>query len=498
MASQEGVKTKELRSFEGVNTQASRIAIGDDEFAWLENMMPVGHGNMRAVPAISAVKATLTGESVYYWKDANIAGIDYMFCFCTSGAAYQINLVGYTVVKFANAGTFSAAGVSMCQWKNERILIIDPSNGYFDWNVVTLTTIAAGTKGTSIASYSGRVWIGNGRTVTFTDVLSYTSFAGAAGAITISDEYLHSSVISLTVANNFLYIFGVNSVNVVGDVRVVGGITLFSNTNITAQVGTNIPASITIKDRAIYFANQFGIYAMRGANPVKESQKIDGTITLIDFTGPITAATGIIYNQNCSAFLFTYLDPLLGSRPLMAVILHRGRSDPIWFFVSQSSSLTMIGSAQVGGSPKILATDGSNIYELFADTTSSISTKTATKLWDMGTPILDKVALKAGVAATIPSGGLALNVVVDNETQVSNPATSFSTNNVVSWINNTATVVLWTNNGAQIVNWTASGYAFLMSNVENVGKYLGLTMTSTSAGYILNASMIDYKLGARW
>ena len=45
------VGVKVMRDFKGVNTQANRIGVDPDEFSWLENAMPIGNANLKAVPA---------------------------------------------------------------------------------------------------------------------------------------------------------------------------------------------------------------------------------------------------------------------------------------------------------------------------------------------------------------------------------------------------------------------------------------------------------------
>jgi hypothetical protein len=48
MAAAEQKKSYEVvKQFKGVNTKANRTAIGDDEFYWLENAMPIGYGNLK-------------------------------------------------------------------------------------------------------------------------------------------------------------------------------------------------------------------------------------------------------------------------------------------------------------------------------------------------------------------------------------------------------------------------------------------------------------------
>ena len=40
-----------VKNFTTLNTKANRTAIKDDEFSWIENVMPIGYGNLKAVPA---------------------------------------------------------------------------------------------------------------------------------------------------------------------------------------------------------------------------------------------------------------------------------------------------------------------------------------------------------------------------------------------------------------------------------------------------------------
>lgn len=651
--------TKELRKFRGANTRDSRIAIDDDEFSWIENVIPIGDGDLRVVPASSGIKTTLTGESIYYWTDANIGGTDYVICICASGAAYAVNLATYAGTKFAVAGTFSAAGAVACQWKNERVLIIDPSKGYFSWDgtqlcgngsvtVITVTaggtgynstptvsfyggggisataslsgnavnnvsvntggtgyatpptvvftggggsgaaahcTLSGGTvngivvdnggsgytspptvsfydggssspnqgggsptatasfsatsgavttisvtapgqtftsaptvvisggngsgatataalmagpsQGTTIASYAGHVWIGYGRIVQFTDTGSYYSLGGVGGAFTIADSTLASTIQSMLPANGFLYIFGVSSINAIGDVRVSSGVVLFSNTNLTAQVGTNIPAAITVKERSIWFLNRYGIYALRGANPREMSEELDGMFGNIDFTKPVTAGVALIYNNTCASFLVTYNDPVSGPRPLILLNIQHGNERGLWFFCSQGSSLQMITGVIVAGVPKAIATDGSNIYELFSDTSTAVSTTIKTKLWDMNDPVSDKMAMRAGIAATVPAQTTLINVSIDNELGYTNPY-SLSANSAVTWVNNSGQSVTWINNSSNPVNWISQGYSFMKSDVSGVGKFLGMTLTSTVPQLNFNAFYLESQNGARW
>ena len=151
--SKEGVKkTHSLRDFKGVNTQAARQNIGDDEFAWLENVCPVGFGNMRALPGPSGILASWAPDTAYYVQTANLNDTDYYFVFTTNGAAYTVNLDNYAVTKFALAGTFNGSGTAMAQWENLQICIIDPVKGYFTYDGSALTMWAGTIQNLTITS----------------------------------------------------------------------------------------------------------------------------------------------------------------------------------------------------------------------------------------------------------------------------------------------------------------------------------------------------------
>ena len=45
-----------VKAFKGLNTKANRTAIDTEEFAWIENAMPIGSGNIKIIPAQSTVK----------------------------------------------------------------------------------------------------------------------------------------------------------------------------------------------------------------------------------------------------------------------------------------------------------------------------------------------------------------------------------------------------------------------------------------------------------
>ncbi len=487
-----------VKDFKGVNTQASRTAIAENEFAWLENVIPIGYANLRAVPNHGAAVATMPGENVTNFKYVNIANVDYIICSTTAGSAYALNLSTFVKTTIAAGGTFTGT-VNYAQWKNERLLII-AGNGYWSWDIVGGLVSLAGVTGApsagqTIATYSGRVWIGNNRTITFSAPNSYTDFqtASSGGSFIMTDETLHSNINQLLTANNFLYIVGDASFNMIADVRLGTGSpapTIFSNINVSAMVGTNLSHSLFPFLRMIFFATHYGFYVLNGATPQKISDALDGIGDLIDFTKPVSGDVAIIFNQPCAAFLFNYKDPA-GARPLLS-LLFNGK----WWFASQGASLTMITGAFQSGVPALFGTDGENIWKLFSDTTSAIATKVVTALWPMAKPTSMKEGLKAGVELTTMAATTTVTLTLDSD--FGTVPVTISATNTGNWINAAGVLGLWQNAGLVNGSWISSGFQIFQGDADFKGRYLGYTMTSNSPGFKIEGFLNQHQVSTPW
>lgn len=489
-----------FREFAGLNTQAARTSIAKTQFSWLESVMPVGHGNLKAVPQKADALTTLAGKTVYFTRAYNISGVFYLFYACTDGALFQVKVSDGTQTVIIAAGTFSGADVQIAQWKNERILIIDTSGGYRDWDGATLTNLSgvggAPSSGTAIGTYAGRVWIINGtqfRTISYSDAASYTSFAGSGGSTTITDEVLTSRIYQVVPANNFLYYFGGDSINVIADVQVVGGNAVFSNTNISANSGTDLPQAIVVYYRAVWYMNRSGIYALYGATPRKASDDLDGIFPLIDFTKPVTAGTVLLFNILCVAFMFTYTDPVAGARKIVAAYFNKK-----WFLASQTGELRLMASVH-SGQDALYAVDTGTVYKMFGNASAAISQKVQTALWDFSEFIQIKQALRVGVEGTLPAANGNLSVTVDSESQSESPSVPFAATFAFTWYASGGGAFSWLNSVGGAFTWYVGGYVWFQGDVENDGHYLGITVTSNAAANVYNGLQLQYrKLPAGW
>ena len=162
------------KDFAGVNTKANRTAIKEDEFSWLENAMPIGHGNLKIVPAPTTVTGVTFTASVVYSIYANVNNVNYYLAFLSSGAFEVVNLATNTKTVVGAAATFSTSGVAATQWNNTLVLIIDPSKGYFTWDGTTLKGFTGAIQSLKVSSL--------GNSYTKSPILSFSS--GAATATT--------------------------------------------------------------------------------------------------------------------------------------------------------------------------------------------------------------------------------------------------------------------------------------------------------------------------
>jgi hypothetical protein len=412
---------------------------------------------------------------------------------------------GYTsapTVSISGANTTPATATAIVLGNTvSSIVMTNPGAGYSTANVTisgggavanaTATAVVNTDEIASVATFSGRTWVAYGRTVAYSAADSYSDFTGvSAGSFTISDSTLRGNIRGMLSANNFLYIFGETSINVFSDVRVdSNGDTLFTNTNVSASVGTKRIYAIFPFFRSVLFMNDYGIYSLVGSTTSKLSDPLDGVFPYIDFSKPISGGQVLLNNILCAAFNFTYNDPVNGARQVQAVFFEKK-----WFITSQGT-LNYITSVPLSGVINAYGVGDTYLYKLYANSTANISSMVQTALMPMGDPIRTKQALKFGVESTFNSGAT-LYVTVDSELG-SSP--QYALTNFVTWTNNSNVVIPWANSSNAIINWVnAYSYYLYKSDAQQYGKYIGLTITSNNASYTYNTFEFEHELRVRF
>lgn len=549
-----------LKKFRTINTQPSREALKEDEFAWLENLMPIGDAFAQTVPGPGAAAATVTA-SIQAMHFVNLGTANYMITFTSAGGAQAVNLGSNVVTTIAAGGTFTTPALD--QWKSERVVIADPSNGYFSWDgtlfhqpgtlatitvtaggsgytsvpaigfsggggsnatatatilggavsAITITAVGSGftasptvtftggggtgstasasimptgQNGSAIATYSGRVWIFNGRPFSFTAPGTWYDFssANAAGSSVITEGFLRTAIKAAKALDNYLYVFGDSSIFLIGDLKVTGSVTTFSLTALSSTTGTTLPYTVTAMERAIVFMNRYGVYALFGASVQKLSKALDGIFPHIDFSQPISAGLVQIYNIQCYAVSFTYQDTM-GDRPIQAVFF-----DGKWFVTSQGSGVSFVAPTSISGALGLWGTSGRDVRQLYTDTTTTIATTMSSALLPFDSPIMDKQMMRAGIEYTAPALS-SVNLRVD--TEMANQSSQFTGSNLIAWSNSGGTTITWTNTLAQNIQWLATGFLLDSDYFDVKGKYIGFQVTSNSPQLIVNGILGEYR-----
>ena len=347
-----------------------------------------------------------------------------------------------------------------------------------------------------VATFSGRTWVAAGRTVYYSSSVSPFDFTSvSAGSLTLTDETLHGNITAMYSANNFLYIFGDDSINVFSDVRVTStGATLFTNTNVSASVGTKRTYAIFPYFRSLLFMNDYGIYALVGSTTSKISDPLDGIFPYIDFSQPVTAGQVLLNNILCAAFNF-YVNSSFPLGPAPSRFIQAVFFEKKWFITSQGNGINYVTSVPVGGVINLYGVATTTVYRLYNNATANVASFIQTSLDPMGDSIRTKQALKFGIEATVANAATFV-VTVDSESGSSPP---YTLSNSVIWVNRSGATIPWINNSSVVIDWTTqSGYFLYKTDAQQYGKYLGLTQTSNSAGFVVNTYEFEHELRVRF
>ena len=514
-AGEEGL-TFQLRKFAGLNTRAARTDIADEEFSWLENMMPVADGELRALYS-NAAPIYSSGKTIIYLKMFNIGATQYSAVFYSDGTADQIDMAGVVTHITAAANTFYNGGDLPCvaQWAASGILIVTTAsaNGYYAWdgtlwppgnatsptwlNGGTPTAMPTGIKGTFVETFQSRVWIANGSTGLISAPSNGAAFSGASGggAFPSSDSFLRQKYTAIKQANGFLYLFGDSSTNVISNVQTSGSplTTTFNNQNVDPQVGTPWPSTVVPFSRGLIFANPVGVYVMYGGAAEKVSTELDGLFQSANFNAVTPAgAVAVIFQIKCYVLMFQTTDLFGTPRTIMAC--WTGKK---WFLASQDRNTTYIDTQEINSNIFSWATDGSALFEMFQTPSATLNKIFQSKYWSGDTYLIQKQVMRAYSLGTSFSGsGYVISGTIDmiTENGVLRAALTLSSSGQgITWINNFGSVVSWLNNSSSPVAFVAQSLQIFGQDATATAPLIGVTMQSRSSNFLLSAFTLLYR-----
>jgi len=500
--------SKVFREWKGVYTKSDRTAMPEDTFYDLTNLQPIGPANMHTVPNISASLHNFATDIVYLSQYAQLGAVPYQFLFTTNGKVFTYNWNTTTVTQINSGVLLSGAGSNMAQWMNTYILFSD-STGYYKWDGSTFALLSGGafpSAGTAICVYAGRVWISNGRLITYTSAYDGTSpndptvvtaweAANGAGFLNMTDPTLSGSITGLVQQNGYLYIIGATCIYALSDIYVPSGASpptpVFTLTPVQSIIGTDQPYSIFPYNRLMMFANRFGAWALSGVDAEKISGDIDGTWQYLTFTPQITGGQVVVNNILTAAFLITRSsDPVFGSGPVIAMWFE-GK----WWFANYGA-ITLVSTALISNVPVLTCFIGNQMYRCFYNAATAPNTRAMTPLWSMDDPISLKAFIRAGVETIVNVYGGSISLTVDG----TDSSTAFPVSPITGGITFTgAGGAPISFVGSAAIVWVVSSYILYSGAPPGVwSAYIGMTITGSGIGYQLSSFLLDYKKSARW
>lgn len=397
----------------------------------------------------------------------------------TAGSGY---LTPPTVAISGGGGSGATAHTTLSGTGVATIVLDTPGSGYTSVPTVTIGVVTTTTAtahvwpfvpaGTTLAVFQGRVWLGGNQLLQYTGTQGFDDFnsANAAGSLTISDADLVHAITALRAANNYLFILGDQSVKQIGNISLntAGTATLFTILTLSSDQGTIYPRSCISYQRIFLFANSNGIYAVFGSSVQKISDDLDGIFKHIDFSQQPQAAWADINNIHNAVFLVRYEDPETGTTRSL-LLTFTGKK---WFVMAQGDDLTTITTAALlaTGRHLTIGSSGMDITQLLADDTVPVAFKWQTSLSHHGNAVQRKKTIRASYAVTARGAGQ-ITVALDSD-----EGTSSDTHDLVD--------------GFQA---RAFSRGETDTNVGVSGRYLGLTVTGTLAGFTGSLLSIEYQ-----
>jgi len=405
-----------------MNTRPMRQNLSEKEAYWIENLQPIAGNDLQVVPAPLFPLTLVPGKTVARQfstsllsdpTNPNSSLIDYIIYFATDGSATAARADNGAAVVFAPPGTFSTTP-DLTTYSDSMVLIADPIAGYSSWDGAILTTNINGIACTTVAVFGGRAWLAHRRLLIWSDTLSPTTFdpTHAAGSTSVTDADLVHEITALRSLNNYLYIFGDQSVKFIGNISVttpsVGASTTeFQIVTLASDIGCPFPMSIQSYNRIVVFCNLHGVYAIVGASVQKASDDLDGIFKRVDFFQEPCGAVTDINNIHVYCLLLRYQDPInfavFGVQPqgqafersIIAVLQSRD-----WYLLNQGLGLISIVSLPLAETNEVslFGSSGSDVTQLVINDNAPVTYILKTPLTAHGNIIVNKRAIRAGVA----------------------------------------------------------------------------------------------------
>lgn len=503
-----------LDQFEGLNTQATRSAIKDQQLSWSKNMMPIGPGNMRSLWSNgSTIYTAPPGTTIVYYYCFN-TNIDYIAIFLSDGRADQVNVNTLAVTHIsATPGTFfnGTTPPACAQYGRGGIIIVGNVTGssYWAWDAGTLyvpgggspawlnggtpTTMPTGLSGNAIEIYQNRVWVFENSLCTFSAPSNGAQFgSGGAGTFTSTDSFLRKTFVAARQSNGFLYTFGDSSIGVISNVQTSGSpaITTFTNNNVDPQVSTAWPGTVQSFGRGLMFANPSGVYVLFGGTAEKVSDELDGVFQNADFSHLIpSAAVATIFGIKCYCIVIDSFDPI-AQNTAFQMFCWTGKR---WFPATQDATVEQLATQEINSNLTAIGCDTVHLFPIFQTPSATLQKVVQSKLWGgrLGY-ITNKQANRIYAQAfDVTGAGVTLTMQIDAESAFA--VTTLQLGSPINFVNNSGGIIQFQNNFGGNIFFQSASLSVRGRDLSAYGYLLGMTISTSAADFTLVSAGLLYQ-----
>jgi hypothetical protein len=223
--------------------------------------------------------------------------------------------------------------------------------------------------------YHERLFVAGKNVISFSAPSNGANFSTTSGGGSFGyfGDKLTYSYMDLAASAGYLFVFGDSSIDTISNIQLTGSgtpeapfTTLFNYTNHDPQVGHRFPRVVGRVGRYFTMYNGAGIFELSGAYATQVGEKVTNIYNTLD--------TSLYLPTMCTATMFgfrvllcngRFTDPWGVTRNLL-LMWHPGERSHFWSVASQNLELTHIGHYEQDSIITPYGTDGTSLYQLFA------------------------------------------------------------------------------------------------------------------------------------